>query len=448
MQTPQRFDLRHLFDTSPLQRAQLVVIVLCALVAMIDGFNVQSIALSAPEIARLWRLPPSTFGPVFSAGAMGNLLGTLIAGSCADRFGRRRVLLVSVLGFGLALLAMPHASSVLRLTLVWTGACLALGGSTPAIIVMTSEYAPTRLRATLVSVMMCGMAVGGVVGGIVASRLIPTFGWTSIFYLCSAVSLLMALVLFALLPESLRFLAMQGDRAGVSRIVDRLGWTHCWNGELAKGEQAPQAFVRALFRGQRAIGTALLWTTLILSLLVTFFLLNWLPILERQAGMGLRGAILGLSALNLGTICGCVIIGRLMDRFGPVVPIAAGYALGAAAVAFLGALGHSTVLLLLVAMLVGMTTVAAQFCMMALAAGFYPTALRATGVGWAHGVGKVGAVAGPLLGGILLAAGLSVQSVFVMGGLLSLGAACAVMGIKRVLPRTAPAATASAEAVG
>jgi MFS transporter, AAHS family, 4-hydroxybenzoate transporter len=190
-----------------------------------------------------------------------------------------------------------------------------------------------------------------------------------------------------------------------------------------------------LFHGNRTIATLLLWIALFLSLLLTYFLVNWLPMLSRQAGVGIRSAILSVSALNLGAVCGCLLIGRLIDRFGPVVPVVAGYALGAVAVALLGLASDSGALLLLFSLLAGMTTIGAQMCTVALIACLYPTQLRATGVGWSMGIGRVGAVAGPLLGGLVIGAGLATASLYFMGGLLSLGSACLVLGLKGSLRR-------------
>jgi MFS transporter, AAHS family, 4-hydroxybenzoate transporter len=430
MQAIRHLDLDELFNTSPVHRLQVLIITLCAFVAFIDGFNTQVIALVAPEIARLWRLPPAAFGPVFSAGVFGGSVGALLAGTCSDRFGRKWVLVGCVFLFAVASLATVFVVSRPSLILVRAISGVGLGGAMPGIVSITSEYAPARLRATLISLMFCGFPLGAVVAAAAASWLIPALGWRSAFYLGSVPSLLLVPALALLMPESIRFLAARADRAGVASVLKRLGWADRWNGELPTSSESARTSVTMLFHDNRAMATVLLWMALFLSLLLTYFLSNWLPMLSQQAGVGIRGAILSVSALNLGAVCGSLLIGRLIDRFGPVVPVAVGYTLGAAAVALLGLAANSGALLLLFALLTGMTMIGAQMCTLSLIAFLYPTSLRATGVGWCMAVGRIGAIAGPLLGGLVIGAGFATASLYFIGGLLSLGSACLVLGLK------------------
>jgi AAHS family 4-hydroxybenzoate transporter-like MFS transporter len=442
MQTVRYLDLDELFNISPVHRLQVLIVTLCALVALIDGFNTQIIALAAPEIARLWRVAPAAFGPVFGASVFGGLVGALLAGTCSDRFGRKWVLIACVALFAVASLATVFAVSLPTLILVRAISGVGLGGAMPGIISITSEYAPARSRATLISLMFCGFPLGAVVAAAAAAELLPAFGWRGVFYLGSVPSLLLVPALARFMPESIRFLAARADRAGVTTVLERLGWVHRWNGELPTSSEPARTSVKMLFYGNRAIATLLLWIALFLSLLLTYFLVNWLPMLSRQAGVGIRSAILSVSALNLGAVCGCLLIGRLIDRFGPVVPVVAGYALGAVAVALLGLASNSGALLLLFALLAGMTTIGAQMCTVTLISCLYPTQLRATGVGWSMGIGRVGAVAGPLIGGLVIGAGIATASLYFMGGLLSLGSACLVLGLKGSLRRQPGQSTA------
>jgi AAHS family 4-hydroxybenzoate transporter-like MFS transporter len=430
-------DLETLVDTSPLGGQQLLIFGLCALVAMIDGFDTQSIGLVAPVIATAWRVKASTFGVVFGAGLFGSLIGAFLFGVAADRVGRKPALIAAMLLFAVVTLATPLTTSVGPLIAVRLVTGLGLGGALPILISITSEYAPARLRSTLVSLMFCGFPLGAVVGGVAATRLIPAFGWPSIFYIGAAIPLLLLPFILALVPESIRFLALNNEPARVSAILRRMKWAAAWDGELATGpSQAGRSRVAALFAEGRAVGTLLLWTTLFLSLLLTYFLINWIPIIARQSGIGMSSAVLAVASVNLGAIVGCLLIGRFADRQGdPTTFISFGFALGALAIILIGSSGQSSAWLLTTTFLAGVFSVGAQMCTVAYCASFYDTGLRATGVGWAIGVGRVGAIVGPVVGGLMVGAGMATARLFLIVGVMSAGAALAVFGVGQTAPR-------------
>jgi AAHS family 4-hydroxybenzoate transporter-like MFS transporter len=425
-----KLDLEAIVDTSPLKGAQAMIILLCALVAMVDGFDTQSIALAAPAIIATGAVKAPAFGLVFAAGLFGSLLGALGLGVVADRFGRKPALLTSMLGFGLITLATPFAHTAAALAGIRLATGLGLGGALPLIISLTSEFAPARLRSTLVSLMFCGFPLGAVIGGVAAARLIPAFGWPSLFYAGGAIPLLFLPLIAAAVPESARFLAQSQDRVRLRRVLDRMGWTPLWNGEVLVAPAPGRSSVASLFGEGRALGTLLLWATLFLSLLLTYFLINWIPIIARQSGVGMQSAVLAVSAVNLGAIIGCLAIGRLADRYGNATAyISCAFALGAVAIMLIGRAGSSGGWLLGASLCAGVFSLGAQMCTVAFCASFYETPLRATGVGWAIGVGRIGAIVGPLLGGALLATGTPVPMLFLLVGLMSVGSALGVAAI-------------------
>jgi MFS transporter, AAHS family, 4-hydroxybenzoate transporter len=433
-------DLDAVIDSSRLGRFQLLVIALCALMVMIDGFDTQVIGMVAPSIAAAWHVAPAAFGPVFGMGLFGGLLGVVTLGSASDRFGRKPVLVTAILLFASVSLLTPLATSLPALMAVRFVAGLGMGGALPGLIAITSEYSPKAVRANVTALMYCGFPLGSVLAGVVSAQMVPRLGWPSVFYVGSLVPLALLPVFAWLVPESVRFLALQGDHERVAKILARMSCSATWSGRLTPASPERRSPVARLFTGGRAMGTALLWAALFLSLLLTVFMVSWLPLVARTAGIDIRSSVLAVSAWNVGGIAGCYVIARLRNRYGPVKPIAVAYGLGAVGVALLGCVGHSGLELLVAALVAGMLVVGAQMCIIGLSASFYDTSLRATGVGWSLGAGRVGAVVGPVIGGVMIAAGLSTPALFFVAGLVSLAAAVAVFAMGSAATRVAPAA--------
>ena len=413
----ERGGLQAVMDSSRIGRFQIAIILVCAAVAMFDGFDTQAIALAAPEIANVWRVEPSVFGGVFASGLFGALIGAITFGLAADRFGRKPSLIAAVALFAVVTLATPFVISVPALIVVRFVTGIGLGGALPGIISLTSEYSPARSRATIVSLMFCGFPLGAVLGGVAAAQLMPVFGWQVLFYIGSLLPLLLLLpAIILVVPESIRFLALKGQTQTVERLLGRLQAELDWDGAVdgAGPERAPS--IGRLFERHLALGTLILTVTFLLSLMLSYFLVNWLPLLTRQAGVGMQSAVLGVAALNLGAILGCLIIGRLVDRYGAALPIGVAYVLGGGAIALIGMNAHSSGLMLTLCFIAGGFSVGAQMCVVALCATFYKTELRATGVGWLMGAGRIGAILGPILGGVLIAQGMSATNLFFVAG--------------------------------
>jgi MFS transporter, AAHS family, 4-hydroxybenzoate transporter len=436
-------DLDEVIDSSRLGRFQMFVIALCALMVMIDGFDTQVIGMVAPSIAAAWHVPPAAFGPVFGLGLFGGLIGVVTLGSASDRFGRKPVLVTAILLFSSVSLLTPLTTSLPALIAVRFVAGVGMGGALPGLIAITSEYSPKAVRANVTALMYCGFPLGSVLAGVVSAEMVPRLGWPSVFYVGSLVPLALLPVFVWVVPESVRFLAVRGDHERVAKILVRMRCSATWSGRLTQASHEQRSSVARLFTGGRAMGTTLLWTALFLSLLLTVFMVSWLPLVARTAGIDIRSSVLAVSAWNVGGIVGCYVIGRLRNRYGPVKPIALAYGLGAVAVALLGWVGNSGLELLVAALVAGTLIVGAQMCIIGLSASFYDTSLRATGVGWSLGAGRVGAVIGPLIGGVLIAAGLSTPALFLVAALVSLAAALAVFIMGRAAKQVAPAADAT-----
>ena len=424
------------FDSASITVFQATIIGLCAATAMIDGMDTQAIGLVAPAIAADWHVPAPAFGPVFGSSLFSGLIGALLVGQAGDRFGRKPVLFFSVLTFALGSLATPLTHSISGLLIVRLVTGFGLGGALPIIISITSEFAPKRLRLNIVALMYCGFPLGSVLGGVLAAQLIPKFGWASLFYIGGIIPVILLPAFAFVMPESVSFLAATGKTNEAESLSKRLGLQA--DQLVDQVNASDRATARRLFAEGRAMGTLLLWLMLFLSLLLTVFMVNWLPLVARGAGLGIKSAVLGVAALNLGGIVGCFSIGWISKRIRSILPIALAYALGGAAIGLIGFVVQSGQTLLGVAFIAGFLTVGAQMCAVALSASYYDSSLRSTGVGWALGVGRIGAIIGPVIGGILIAQHVPTSSLFLLAGMVSLGASAAVFAIARITRRRNP----------
>lgn len=436
-----RVDVAGLIDAQPVGRYQIRLLMLCAAVLFVDGFDTQAIGYVAPEIGRDWQLARGALGPVFSAGLFGLMIGALLLSPLADRVGRKRVIVASAVAFGFATLATLLAGNVEELMVVRFITGLGLGGALPNAPAMTAEFSPMRRRATMVMTMFCGFSAGAAVGGLIAAALIPAFGWRAVFLVGGLAPLALAPVLVVLMPESPRFLALSGRADGrVRAILSRMYPTVAFpaDARFDAGEaEAAGITVRQLFTEGRAAMTGLFWLVFFMSLLDLYFLSNWLPTVLNELGASVSlAAVLG-SMLQVGGIIGTLVLGRFIDRFS-FRALAVTYFAASLAILSIGQASHSTILVGCTVFLAGFCIVGGQGGANALSSTFYPTRLRSTGVGWCLGIGRIGSIVGPLVGGMVLALHWATQSLFLAAAVPALCAAVAAYllgGMIRRSPR-------------
>ncbi len=414
--TRQPVNVSQVMDGAPFGPTQWLVALWCAALSTLDGFDNAVMAYVAPVIGPAWGVSGPAFGPVFGFGVAGAMVGSLCAGLLADRFGRRALILLSTLVFGSGMLVTAMATTLSQLCVLRFLTGLGVGGLIPNVIALTAEFAPQRNRHTTTSVMTLGFALGAGGGGFVGAALIPRFGWQAMFVLGGLLPLLCLPWVHRFLPESVRFLASRGSNPKeVAKILNVVVPGSAYSGDeefIVDDRTKGAAGVRQLFSEGRGIDTALLWFIFFSNMIVMFFLNNWLPTIFRQAGVPVETALRVSGCVSWGGILGTLVFGPMVERVGVPRVVSVLY-LGAAALVFLiGMVDAKLSAMWVIVLATGACVVGAQSLINALAATQYPTPIRSTGVGWAFGVGRIGAICGPVVGGLLLAAHISPNRLF------------------------------------
>jgi benzoate transport len=416
-------------DKRPLTIFQVRIIVAAILLAVMDGYDVQVIGYVAPILSGLWHIDHKAFGLIFGAGLVGLALGPLIFSPLADKYGCRPVLIGCTILYALGTLATAMADSwnmLLALRLV-TG--LGLGGVLPCTVAVVSDFAPTRARNLTIALCSSGFAIGGSLGGFVAAEMIQRFGWQSVFWVGGFVPLVMLPILLIWFPESLpKLLADARLHSQLERIVAQLvpGWIPPQSIDLKIATGKDRSPVAALFDGGFAIPTLLMWTIFFCSLLLLYFFVNWIPTVLHQLGRPLEVANRAAAVFQLAGIFGGFFFTAVADRSGKSEWVV-GLAFTAAAVccSLFGTLAGTSLAVVMGSVAVtGFCVVGALGACISFACTYYPARIRATGIGWAMGVGRLGSILGPVVGGVLLTLDLTPEALF---RLLSVPALLAVI---------------------
>ncbi len=430
-------DVQALLEARPVGGRQMTVVVLCGLVALLDGLDLQSIGLAAPSIMGQLHIPPPAFGAVFSAALAGLAIGAFSLGPIADRVGRKRVLIAATLCFGVFTLATATAADLQTLLIYRFLAGLGLGGAMPSFISLACEYLPRRLRPGVVSLLWAGFPLGGVVGGLLGSRIIPAYGWPSIFIVGGVIPLVLGVVLSVVLPESIAFLLASG--APAQRIAATLKGVV---GTLPPGVQFVRPATRAegvpigqLFQSGRAIGTALLWVAFFSGFMVLVINSSWVPLLLRGVGIEIGRSAVALAIFNFGSVIGSGAAGALVARFGVMAVLPVSFLGSAVSFAAIGYAAPDITAVTVAEAALGLFLGTASSALIVLAAMSYPTAVRSTGVGWSMGMGRVGSFVGPLAVAALVGAHWTIDGVCAaVGASLLVGAVAVVaIGLRRPL---------------
>jgi MFS transporter, AAHS family, 4-hydroxybenzoate transporter len=402
---------------------QIRVAALCTLVQICDGYDLNSVAWAVPSLIRQWHLPPSMFAMAFLWSSVGILVGALSAGPIGDRFGRRPLLLGSLTIFGFASLLSATSGSLGMLSLwrFFTG--LGIGGGFSGAAALSGDYAPHRLRATMIMVTFTGAPIGGFVGGQIVALLLGHFDWPVIFILGGVFPLILVPALALWLPESPRFLAARENlsprHAALLRRLDIVP-TQSGPVDIARGNP-----VRMLFGRDYALQTVLLWIVYFCSLLNLFLFAYWMPTVLSMIGYSPAQSVFASSMRDFGAIFAVLYLGLAIDRIGPERTLALHYAAGAVFIGVIALVALPYAMLLIMTFLAGATIVGSQTGANGTCGKLYPARMRTSGLGWALGIGRLGGIAAPLLGGYLLSRGLAPTHIFLSACVFALIAAAA-----------------------
>lgn len=394
-------DVQEFLNNHRFSGFQWTIFLLCFLVVLLDGFDTAAIGFIAPSLIKEWGVSRPALAPVLSAALFGLAAGALLSGPLADRIGRKRVLTGSVLLFGAACMWSGYSSSFSELTILRFITGLGLGAAMPNAVTLMSEYCPDRRRALLTNAMFCGFPLGAAFGGFLAAWMIPNWGWRSVLIAGGMAPLVLGLLMLVVLPESVRYMVARGMpveriRAALARISGHAPNARAFILTEKKAvSEAGTGVALVLSRGY-VVGTLMLWLSYFMGLVIFYALINWMPVLFKDAGLDPQTATLIAALFPLGGI-GAVFSGWLMDRFNANITIALGYALTAACIYAIGQSSGSVGLLMVMVFIGGTVMNTAQSSMPALAAAFYPTQGRATGVAWMLGIGRFGGIAGSFL---------------------------------------------------
>ncbi|KKK39955.1 major facilitator transporter [Mesobacillus campisalis] len=397
-------------DNSRFGSFHFSIIFWCFFIILMDGYDVVIYGSVVPSLMEEWGISTVTAGAIGSYTAAGTAIGAVIFGLLADRLGRKRVIIVCTVIFSLFTALSAFAAGPVIFTIFRVIAGLGLGGVMPNVIALSTEYAPKKIRAAMVSFIFCGYSIGAIAAALFSKSILPVMGWKPIF-LIGGLPLLLVPFIAKSLPESASFLLSKGREEATKNILNKL------NPELKLGRgvtfERPAAMdpgspLVKLFEKGRALSTIMFWISCFSCFVLIYAMNTWLPKLMIEAGYSLGSSLVFVAFLNVGAIIGTIVFGRLTDKWGfkkVMVPL---YLLGAIALSFIGLTQNAFLAYLLIGV-IGAASVGVQNISNAFVSQYYPPSMRSTGVGAAMAFGRIGGIFAPTFVGILLTMNLTPQ---------------------------------------
>ncbi len=383
-----------------------MVVLICFLVVLVDGYDTLMLAFVAPLISKYFAMPRGAFGILFSAGYAGAAIGALCVGAAADRWGRKPMLILSLLIAGVFTLLCAWADSPTSLMVLRFLGGIGLGGAIPCAAALTGEHVPAERRTQTVARMFLGFPIGAIVGGALTAAVMPFVGWRGVFIGGGGVALLMALVAMAIPPSPIE--------------------------PQAPGAPAHRNAIAHLFADGRALGASLICFAAFLMLMVTYFLVSWVPTVLTLNGVDAQRAALAGVMVNVGAVVGALAMSYLILGRNPFPRVAACMAAGALLIPVFGfSVGGGVALSFVLVFCVGLLLIGGQQNFPALCVHYFPPAVRATGVGTAMACGRIGSIVGPIVGGVLVGAQLPWTTLFMIAAVPALVAGIALAFVKK-----------------
>lgn len=427
------------FDDLPFSFYQILVCFLCFTVVFFDGFDLTVIGVTIPKMAEHLNASPAELGFAISLGQLGPMIGAIAIGMLADRVGRKKTMLFSALVFGFFTYMISHISSVPELAIYRFLAGLGMGGAIPNALAFGSEYAPSRARASLSLYMWAGMPTGAMIAAFSASYLLPHYGWQSVYYVGGIAPLIIAALILFFLPESLHHLVRDGSDKALAKarqIFSRIDTNQTVDSNLKFS--APSVTkekggsVKALFAGDLKMTTLLLWVSFYLSFYLLWILFSWVPTLLKQSGATVQQYSLGFAFIHLGSVIACFCIGRCMSKFNKLNVVRFLFVGAFISMLAFGYFSSSVFyVVIVVSIITGMFVNGGNSSLMGMASAVYPSEIRATGIGWAYGLGKIGSLIAPVIGGLYLSRDWSVFKICAINGSSALVVAIIVILLQR-----------------
>ena len=442
-------DISSLIEERSRSPFQLLILVSSLALMFVEGYDIQAMAFAAPGIINEWQISKQLFGPVLSASLIGYVAGALVFSVCSDYFGRKVTIVASCFVFSVFTLATAFATSLPVLLLLRILVGIGLGGMIPSLIALNAEYVSPARRGTRISLLFIGYGAGAAFGGF-----LPWLRWQALFEIGGALSFAACLVAAVALPESYRFLAARtATPKKIAAVLKRARPDFELKGNdqfFLREEGHAGVPVRLLFSDGRAKMTVLLWAAFTFSLFSNYFLVSWLPTVLADGGLAMHGAKTAGGVLMIGSLFGAVLVGMVLDRKG-IGALALIFLVSAMLIVTIGFCRASQSFVMVIIFFTGATLIGGQAGLSAFSGILYPTFARSTGIGWALGVGRLGAIAGPTIGGFMLSAGISSRWLFILISLPVIACSVTLFAIMKVRPNEkhaviAPASLSAASA--
>ena len=446
-----QIDVAKLVDRQTLGKFHFGLWLSLFLVVLLDGYDLLAGGFATPAIIRAWSIPPAEMRYFLSASLFGVMFGAISFGGMGDRYGRKTMMIVAAVFFGAATLGCAFAGDLYWLTILRFLAGIGIGGVMPNAISLAAEMAPKGAQATLITLMFIGTPVGGLLPGPVTAWLVPRYGWPVIFWIGGFLPLVISVLLAFFLPESILFLAQDERRrartAAVARRIEPTLEIRAQDRFVVERTSSKRRGWCALFREPFTLMTPLLALLFVINFMVLYFMVSWMPQLLDQASASPTLGIWATTIFEVAGAVGGVVLSRFLDR-GGLVSVAVLFTCAVPLIAVTGYAVRTPMYLMLTTFFSGLCVVGLQFGLNATAGILYPTAIRSNGIGFAFGVGRLGAVAGPLLGGTLIALGLPIGELYVLAALPMALGAVACYGLIRVVKRRKSTTVAQAAVSG